>query len=133
MKTRNIMNGHMGNGVVCFDTLHEKHGDYEKVAHILADRTIEYYVELSTSDILKIEEIAFFDDRNISQTQDAKVFLTRAPKMFDKTMYKICREIYNSGIVYTAMTVDGEEITAGHDTYKQAVTALLSEINTLTA
>jgi len=39
--------GHLGNGLVVWDSLHEKHGDYEKVAHINHDRTITYHTSLT--------------------------------------------------------------------------------------
>lgn len=39
---------------------------------------------------------------------------------YDKSKYKVAKESYNSGVVYTGMTVDGEEITEGHGSLAEA-------------
>jgi len=50
--------GHLGNGLVVWDSLHEKNGDYEKVAHINHDRKIKYFAPLTEEEKSKIEEMA---------------------------------------------------------------------------
>lgn len=78
MKTRKLMFGCLGNGISVCDTLHEKHGDYEKVAHIDTNRRVTYYVKLSCQDKQKIEHFAKTDDRSVSTSQpDWKVFKDR--------------------------------------------------------
>jgi hypothetical protein len=78
MKKRKLMFGCLGNGITVCDTLHEKHGDYEKVAHISTERIIQYYVPLSAEDTAKIVKVAESDDPSFSVSQpETKVFKTR--------------------------------------------------------
>jgi hypothetical protein len=74
MKTRKLFFCHLGNGLSVCDTLHEKHGDYEKIAHINRNRTIKYYVNLKPEYIQEIEHVAKTNNCNISTTQDVKIF-----------------------------------------------------------
>jgi len=70
--------GHMGNGLVVWDRLHQEHGDYQRIAHIRADRSVKYHVaDLDQEYKNEIEEQAAMNDSQISVTQDQKVFLTR--------------------------------------------------------
>lgn len=41
-------------------------------------------------------------------------------KKYDESKYKVAEETYNSGVVYTGMTLDGEEVTDGFDTREEA-------------
>lgn len=74
---RNFMFAHFGNGLSVADTLHEKHGDYENVAHIGRDRVVKYYVDLSPEDKAIIERQAKTTDPDVSYTQTGKVFNDR--------------------------------------------------------
>ena len=75
---RDLGFGCLGNGMLVYDRLHEKHGDFEKIAHISAERVVTYYVELSPEDTARIEKEARESDPGISYTQqDQKVFKTR--------------------------------------------------------
>ena len=47
---------------------------------------------------------------------------------FNSNLYKVCRETYNSGVIYTGMTVDGDAMTCGHNSYSEAVEALVLEL-----
>lgn len=77
MLKRELGFAHFGNGLCVYDRLHEKGGDYERVAHIAADRSISYYVELSAKDKKTIEDTATNSDPNVSTTQCQKVFRDR--------------------------------------------------------
>lgn len=79
MKTRSLMFGSLGNGITVSDRLHEKHGDYEHIAHIDRFRNIKWYThDLTSADFNKIETYARTADPSISTTQpDRKIFDTR--------------------------------------------------------
>ena len=128
MRLRKILFHKTHNGISCLDILQSDNGFPLKVAHINQERSVEYFTELCPSDIQIIEEHAFFSNDYQTALNKKKVFNHIAPSIFDKREHKITREIYNSGIVYTGMTVDGEEITSGHDTYSQAATELMREL-----
>ena len=55
---RNLGFGHLGNGLVVWDSLREKNGDYEKVAHINHDRKITYYASLTEAEKADIEKMS---------------------------------------------------------------------------
>lgn len=78
MKKRDLMYAHLGNGFVVADKLHEKDGDYEKVAHINADRKVTYRAELSQESKHEIENFAKYSNPTISSTQDQPVFKVEA-------------------------------------------------------
>lgn len=78
MKKRDLMYAHKGNGFVVSDRLHEKDGDYEKVAHINADREVTYYAELRKETKQGIEDFAKYSNPTISSTQDQPVFKVEA-------------------------------------------------------
>jgi hypothetical protein len=83
---RDLGFGSLGNGISVYDRLHEEHGDYQKVAHINADREVTYYVELSPEDTETIEKEARESDPSISYSQqDQKVFNTRPPEEIGPT------------------------------------------------
>lgn len=65
--------GHMGNGVVVWDSGREVNHDYPKVAHISYDRTVNYYENISSEAKAKIENFARYDNMSISVTQQAPV------------------------------------------------------------
>lgn len=51
--------GHMGNGLVVWNSAREINGDYEKVAHIDCDRKIIYYIKPTPTVIIEyVESIA---------------------------------------------------------------------------
>lgn len=76
--SRDLMFGHLGSGISVSDRNHEEHGDYQKIAHIKADRSIEYYIENVEAEYkAEIEQFANTADPNISTTQDGKVFSSR--------------------------------------------------------
>ena len=67
--------GHMGNGLTVWNSLAYEHGDYKTVAHIGADRSVEFYdPEMPESVRMQIVHIAATSDARISATQDAPVF-----------------------------------------------------------
>lgn len=77
-KERDLGFGCLGNGISVYDRLHEEHGDYQKVAHINAERDVTYYVALSPDDTARVEKEAQESDPGVSYTQqDQKVFKTR--------------------------------------------------------
>ncbi len=88
MKNRELGFASLGNGLSVYDCLHEKHSDYERVAHIRKDRSIEYYVELNEEDKLLIEKKAIHSDPYVS---DLTVVWYR------EINYKICQSIINEG------------------------------------
>ncbi len=72
--------GYMGNGLTVWNRLEEVNGDYKTVAHINADRSVNFWDE-SLPEIIKkqIQQIADTAEPNISATQDVPVF-TEPPK-----------------------------------------------------
>ena len=68
----NLLSGHVGNGLAIW-----RWGQNEVIAHITPDRTIKVYKHVSIDDLEQILDLAKNDDRNISVTQDEKVFRTR--------------------------------------------------------
>ena len=80
MKKRKLGFASLGNGISVYDSLHEKHGDYETVAHISIDRIVTYYVDLEEQLKNEIEEYAARSDRTVSASQDQKVFRVRPSK-----------------------------------------------------
>jgi hypothetical protein len=73
---RNIEFFNLGNGISVCDTLHEKDGDYVKVAHISRERQVTYYMKrLSQEYKERIETFAKTANPRISQTQDGNVFI----------------------------------------------------------
>ena len=67
--------GHMGNGISVWNKAKEVHGDYEKIAHIDANRKIKYYLNKPPKDVVDyVEKIAKGKNPNISATQSQKVF-----------------------------------------------------------
>lgn len=73
-----LASAHFGNGLTVWFV-----GTNTTVAHIAPNRTITYYKEeLDKEQIKYIENLAKTDDRNISVTQDIKVFNDR-PKTID--------------------------------------------------
>ena len=85
MIKRSIHFGYLGNGITVFDSLHEKNGDYEKVAHIDIDRSINFYVDLSTEDRLQIIRYSLKEHPSVSVSQAYKVFKTppKKPLIFE--------------------------------------------------
>ena len=71
-----LSSGHLGNGITVWDRAKEEHGDYEKIAHIDADRKIKWYLKNPPADVIKyVEDIAKGKNPSISATQpDQKVF-----------------------------------------------------------
>jgi hypothetical protein len=70
---------HLGNGITVF-----KANTEEAIAHIRKYREIKWYVDIDTLSVKTYDEvlaIARLDDREVSATQDTKVFTTR-PKPF---------------------------------------------------
>ena len=68
----NLLSGHVGNGLAIW-----RWGQDESIAHITPDRTIKVYKHVSIDELEQILDLAKNDDRNISVTQDEKVFKTR--------------------------------------------------------
>ncbi|MDE6901249.1 MAG: hypothetical protein K2P22_00710, partial [Lachnospiraceae bacterium] len=71
---------YMGNGLTVWNRLEEVDGDYKTVAHINADRSVDFWDE-GLPEIIKeqIQQIADTAEPNISATQDMPVF-TEPPK-----------------------------------------------------
>ena len=70
--------GHLGNGIIIWNSKQEKHGDYVKVAHISADREVKFYELLPKHLKQKILDFAKNDNSSISATQDQPVFNTKS-------------------------------------------------------
>jgi hypothetical protein len=69
--------GHMGNGVMVWNRLDEKDGDYATIAHIGADRTVKHYEkDLPQAVVDLIDREARTSDMSVSATQDFPVFNT---------------------------------------------------------
>ena len=69
--------GYMGNGMVVWNRLELRHGDYKTIAHISPDRTVKFYEDGLPEDVrAHIETIAATSTMSISATQDAPVFST---------------------------------------------------------
>jgi len=72
---RNLIFGHLGNGLTVWNDLKEIRGDYEKVAHIKFDRSVTIYVDdLSNKDLESIIDTAKNDTSKVSVTQHFTVF-----------------------------------------------------------
>jgi len=67
-----LMSGHMGNGLVIW-----RKGEDMSIAHISPNREVSIYKNLTKQEYIELVYIASTDDRNISVTQDARVFLKR--------------------------------------------------------
>ena len=79
MKNRDLGFYYLGNGISVADKNSEVSGDFEFIAHINADRTIDFATEkLTIEDKQKIEHFAKTDNSKISATQDTPVFNTIA-------------------------------------------------------
>ncbi len=72
--------GYLGNGLTVWNRLEEIYGDYKTVAHINADRSVDFR-DADLPEIIKeqIRQIADTAEPNISATQDVPVF-TEPPK-----------------------------------------------------
>ena len=69
--------GHMGNGLTVWNRLEEKDGDYVKIAHIGADRSVTYYDDNLPNTVKTLIEIdARETEITISASQDTPVFDT---------------------------------------------------------
>jgi hypothetical protein len=69
--------GHLGNGITVWNRAREVHGDYEKIAHIDADRVVTYYLQGVIPPEVKsyVHDIVTGPNPSISTTQtDQKVF-----------------------------------------------------------
>jgi hypothetical protein len=76
MDNKELYSGHLGNGLAVWYK-----GTDTVVAHIAHDRSVKYYLDdLSDKHKQEIELLAKTDDRNISVTQDQKVFINRPNK-----------------------------------------------------
>lgn len=74
---RDLMFCSLGNGLTVCDRLHEKHGDYEQVAHIGHNRQVTYYVQLDQEYRDCIENVARTDNSSASTSQpECKIFST---------------------------------------------------------
>lgn len=67
--------GHLGSGISVW-----RKGQDNMVAHISAYRNIQYYYEVTEEEKAEIEKVSRTDDRNISSTQNSKVFRFRPSK-----------------------------------------------------
>jgi hypothetical protein len=76
-KAYDLNYGHMGNGLVVWNRLEEKNGDYVTVAHIDPDRHVTFHDgDMPEGVKEKILDIARTSDARISATQDIPVFNT---------------------------------------------------------
>ena len=67
--------GYFGNGLTVWNNLEYEHGDYKTIAHIDADRTVQFYDE-NLPEIIKekIRLAAATSEATISATQDTPIF-----------------------------------------------------------
>lgn len=68
----NLSSGHLGNGLIVWRT-----GTDETIAHIDKHRRIKLRCFVSSEELAEIQHIAETDDRNVSVSQDEKVFVER--------------------------------------------------------
>lgn len=73
-KQRELGYGHFGHGIVVWDRLHEKDGDYDKVAFISQTREVSFLVSLSAADQQEIEGYARTANPSVSSMQNQPVF-----------------------------------------------------------
>ena len=68
--------GHLGNGITVWNRAREVNGDYQKIAHIDADRNVEYYIQNPAQEVIDyVESIANGENISVSTSQqDKKVF-----------------------------------------------------------
>ena len=79
MKNRDLGFYYLGNGISVADKNSEVSGDFEAIAHINADREVQFYTEkLTAEDKATIEQFAKTDNSKISATQDTPIFNTIA-------------------------------------------------------
>jgi hypothetical protein len=67
--------GHLGDGITVWNRAKEVHGDYEKIAHIGADRDITWYIDNPPREVIDyVNDIVRGENPSISTTQTQKVF-----------------------------------------------------------
>jgi len=75
----NLVSGHFGNGILIWIE-----GTNNSVAHISPNREITWYNKVLTNEEKEyIKHLALTDDRNISASQDEKVFKNRPKDLVD--------------------------------------------------
>lgn len=87
-----IHSAHLGHGLCVYnvDITDPETRDYQKLAFIYPNRDVVFYIDLNTKDRQTIIDIAKLDDREVSITQDKKVFIERPdPFRVIKTIDKI--------------------------------------------
>ena len=74
-KKYNLGYGYFGNGLTVWNNLEYEHGDYKTIAHIDADRTVQFYDE-NLPEIIKekIRHAAATSEATVSATQDTPIF-----------------------------------------------------------
>ena len=83
--------GHLGNGLLVWNRNKEVSGDFEKVAHINADREITYYIENLPSEVLTQVESYAKTNPSVSTSQpEIKVFNEGNPT--EKNVYEAKKE-----------------------------------------
>jgi hypothetical protein len=95
--------GHLGNGITVWNRAKEEHGDYQKIAHIGPDRKISWYIKNPPKEVVEYVQQCAKEDPRVSQTQDQKVFHTKAGAMNLKNMKigetsKVNADSYEQGI-----------------------------------
>ena len=88
---------HMGNGLSVCDTTKEKNGDYKKVAFIYPWRGVQFYGKVSYELRSHVFSIARTDNRNVSSTQEQKVFRIAPNEKF--TFTKDGKDLYNPKVL----------------------------------
>lgn len=85
--------GYLGNGLTVWNRLEEVYGDYKTVAHINADRSVDFR-DADLPEIIKeqIRQIADTAEPNISATQDVPVFTEPPKKDAERTEGKATAE-----------------------------------------
>lgn len=124
---RRLSFGSLGNGITVWDSLHEEHGDYAKIAHIATDRTVTYYKQrLEPAYKETIEIFAATQNPTRSVTQGQPVFDTEARvdlfyKGIASTPFGVGIRDLNTGkeLCYIEITEEkGEEIRLKYDMLK---------------
>jgi hypothetical protein len=89
-KSYSLGYGHMGSGLVVWNRLEERDGDYVTVAHINPDREVKFFDKNMPEDLKRqIINVARTSDDRVSATRDAPVFNTppqasgHAPVFYD--------------------------------------------------
>ena len=78
MKEYKLGCGHLGNGITVWNRAKEVSGDYEKVAHIDADRQVTWYIKNPPGHVSKyVFEIAEGPNPSVSESQQEKKVFRR--------------------------------------------------------